>query len=244
MQTNVHDSLRHKIKTVLVAAVFIGLGVIFLGRNLGWIEPDIFHLLVSWQMLLIVLGAINLFTRHLLSGFILILVGGYFLLPEITGIGLEWIGLYWPILLIMLGVSLLFRKWKFKHDFHGHKADYSTGDYSSADGFVTSEVTFGSVQQIVLDPVFKGGKIKNTFAGTCLDLRRTKLEAGQTYIDVDCTFGGIELYVPSDWNVLIDMNTTCSGYTDKRHHSQSASPAEQKLVVRGDITFGGLEVKD
>lgn len=244
MGTNQCDPMRHKIKTILVAAVFIIAGVLFLGRNLGWVDPDIFHVLVSWQMLLIVLGVGNLLTRHFVGGLTLVLVGGYFLLPEITDLGYEWVGLYWPVLLILLGVSFLFKKWRFKPDFHGHGANHSTGDYRSEDGFVTSEVTFGSVQQIVLDPVFKGARIKNTFGGTRLDLRRTQLEAGQTYIDVDCTFGGIEIYVPSTWNVLIDMDTTCSGYTDKRYHTQSTPLTEQKLVIRGDITFGGLEIKD
>ena len=44
----------------------------------------------------------------------------------------------------------------------------------SEDGFIVSDNTFGSVQQIVLDPVFRGARLRNAFGGTVLDLRRSQ----------------------------------------------------------------------
>lgn len=43
---------------------------------------------------------------------------------------------------------------------------------------------------MVLDEVFKGATIRNTFGGTVLDLRRTNISEGETYIEVECNFGG------------------------------------------------------
>ena len=45
-----------RLNTVTTAAVFIIVGLLFLGRNFGIIDSDLFGILVSWQMLLIVVG--------------------------------------------------------------------------------------------------------------------------------------------------------------------------------------------
>ena len=79
-----------KLNTVVTAAVFIIVGLLFLGRNFGIIGPGLFDILVSWQMLLIVVGVVNLIKQHFFGGMITIAIGVYFLLPEITGITGEW----------------------------------------------------------------------------------------------------------------------------------------------------------
>ena len=56
-----------KLNTVVTAAVFIIVGLLFLGRNFGVIDSDLFDILVSWQMLLIVVGVVNDGHRNLFS---------------------------------------------------------------------------------------------------------------------------------------------------------------------------------
>ena len=235
-----------KLNTFATAAVFIIVGLLFLGRNFGVIDPSLFHILVSWQMLLIVVGVVNLIKRHLVGGCITIAVGTYFLLPEITGIEQEWLGMFWPVFLILIGILILFRPKhnRFKHQrWEDRRVEYAKETYHSEDGFVVSDNTFGSVQQIVLDPVFRGAQIKNVFGGTVLDLRRTKLDAPQTFIDVDCTFGGVEIYLPSDWNLQTQIDAFIGGSDDKRYNTSIEIDKEHALVVRGKVTFGGIEFK-
>ena len=101
---------RHsKLNTIVTAAVFIIVGLLFLGRNFGVIDSYLFDILVSWQMLLIVVGIVNLIKRYFLGGVITIAVGAYFLLPDITGIEGEWAGMFWPVLLILVGIMILFK---------------------------------------------------------------------------------------------------------------------------------------
>ena len=179
---------RHgKLNTIVTATIFIIVGLLFLGRNFGIIDSYLFHILVSWQMLLIVVGVVNLIKRHFFGGVITIAIGAYFLLPEISGIKGEWAGMFWPVLLILVGIMILFKPKRHRFNSHWDKRrpEYAKEIYSSEDGFVVSDNTFGSVQQIVLDPVFKGAQIKNAFGGTVLDLRRSKLEAPRTFIDID-----------------------------------------------------------
>lgn len=50
----------------LMATILIACGVLLLGRNLGIFPNRIFHIIVSWPMLLVVLGA---YYRHLRAWF-------------------------------------------------------------------------------------------------------------------------------------------------------------------------------
>lgn len=237
---------RHsKLVSFVTAAVFIIVGLLFLGRNFGIIDYDLFDILVSWQMLLIVVGVVNLIKQHFFGGMITIAIGVYFLLPEITGITGEWVRMSWPVLLILVGIMILFKPKRHRSNNHwdGGRPEYAKEVYSSEDGFVVSDNTFGSVQQIVLDPVFRGARIKNTFGGTVLDLRRSKLEAPQTFIDIDCTFGGVEIYLPSDWNLQTQIDAFIGGCDDKRYNTSVEIDKEHTLIVRGKVSFGGIEFK-
>lgn len=88
----------------------------------------------------------------------------------------------------------------------------------------------------------KGGTIQNSFGGTVIDLRRTTLPEGETFLDIDCTFGGIEIYVPSDWKVVFRCTTCLGGCQDKRFGGGMIDQ-NRILVIRGDLTFGGIDIK-
>lgn len=233
-----------RLNTLATAAVFIIVGLLYLGRNFGLIDSYLFDILVSWQMLLVVVGVVNLIKRHFIGGFVTIAIGVYFLLPEITNIGSEWDNAFWPIFLIAIGLMILFKPRHHASRRHWDgRTEYAKEVYSSQDGYVVSDNTFGSVRQIVLDPVFRGARIKNTFGGTILDLRRTRLEAAQTAIDVDCTFGGVEIYLPSDWNLQTQIDALIGGCDDKRYNTSIEIDKEHVLLVRGRVSFGGIEFK-
>lgn len=234
-----------RLNTLVTAAVFIIVGLLFLGRNLGIVDSHLFHILVSWKMLLIVIGVTNLLRQRFLGGIALIAVGGYFLLPELTDIGKYWSQTFWPIALILIGIAILFKpkRQKFRDEWNLGGNILSQKECSSKDGFVASDNIFGSVHQIVLDPVFNGANLKCTFGGTILDLRRTQLEAHQTFIDVECTFGGIEIYVPADWNVQTEIRAILGGSEDKRYNSSLVIDREHLLIIRGAVTFGGVVLK-
>ena len=171
--------------------------------------------------------------------------GAYFLLPEISWVEGEWLDMFWPVLFIFVGIMILFKPecHHFNAHWDGRRPEYTKEVYGSEDGFIVSDNTFGSVQQIVLDPVFRGARLRNAFGGTVLDLRRSKLEAPQTFIDIDCTFGGVEIYLPSDWNLLTQIDAFIGGCDDKRYNSSVEIDKEHILIVRGKVSFGGIEFK-
>jgi hypothetical protein len=240
-----------KLNKFVTALTLVIAGIVILGHNLGTVSDYIFRIIISWQMLLIVLGITSLLKRNLLPGCILAGVGLYFLLPRIIGEGSSCLTNYWPVFLILLGLIILFHqhqnpwhRWRHRHRHSVHNLNGGPRKTEQiVDGFVNVDVAFGSSRHIVLDPVFRGADLNCSFGSIVLDLRRTSLEAPETYIDANCSFGGMELFVSPHWYLFSEMDNTFGSCEDKRYAAIEID-ADHKLIIRGGIYFGGLEIKN
>ncbi len=238
-----HRHSNHGLNGIVIAAIFIAVGFILIGRNLGFVNFAMSRILISWQMLLIVLGLVSLLRSHYTGGAILMAIGVFFLTPVIPGLGHIWVVNYWPLIFIAIGIILIINR--NHHHEHWHQRwsnNRESSSYICEDGFITSHNSFGSVRQIVLDPVFKGATISNTFGSTIIDLRRTSLSQNETFIDIDSSFGGIEIYVPESWTVKTLVKNSFSGTEDKRYNTMLMD-SSKVLIIRGNISFSGLEIK-
>ncbi len=239
--------------------VLMLIGVVFLGLNFGLIPSNMRHIIISWPMLLIFIGLIYLFKRKLVSGVVLLFLGGFFILPRIMPeIDRNFIHTYWPLLLIGSGFVILIQRlfvpqWgqeAWTNDWHtrreGSCRKNRNNDYSkwrkSPEGFSKNSV-FGGGDHIVLDPVFKGGELNAVFGGLTLDLRRTNLPEGETHLEVNAVFGGITIFVPSDWLIETHLDTVFGGFQDNRMPKEPLDPT-RKLIVVGSCVFGGGEIRN
>lgn len=248
---------------LLIASLFILSGILLFARNMGWITDELFTIIVSWHSLLIILGIYSMIRRHYIGGIILLLIGVYFLIG-----GLSWLpensqAMVWPFALIIAGVLFFLKPhrrgpWDDRRRmFHQHKERMKQGHHGyagmnfsdnqqqseSEDGFLRSDNTFGAARHVVLDELFKGAVVRTSCGGTTIDLRHTHIAPGETYIDLDCSWGGVEIYVPSDWTVVFKCNAFFGGCDDKRWQNGNVNK-DCVLVIRGKLSFGGLEVKD
>ena len=232
------------------AIPFIVVGVVWIMNNMGVIASDIFHIIVSWQMLVIYVGLGSISRRHYVGGMITMLVGVAFLMPELGWLDSDWLEVYWPAAFVIVGLMMIFEPRKRKQQFRDNGENYHTGhtvagktktDFVNTDGYVESDNTFGYVEQIILDPVFRGARIRSVFGGTVLDLRKTRLETPKTYIDIDCKFAGVEIYIPADWQLTCHASPVMGGCDDKRFNASIEMDREHILVVRGNIVCGGVE---
>lgn len=246
IQNNNNKTRRYqRTNGIMAAVVLIIVGLVFLGKNLGYIDRSIFRMLISWQMLLVVLGLWSFIRRQYSGGLVLLAVGVFFLIPRITGwVDGGWIRTYWPVLLIAIGVILIVRKMLPQSNSRHNRGHNFREENRSENGYLRSDSMFGSVKHIILDPVFKGASVKNSFAGTIIDFRGTKLAATETFIDVDCLFGGIEIHAPSSWYIVSELRPMFGGYDDKRFKDGVDVDYDHKLVIRGSLSFSGLEVKN
>jgi len=266
MENEVKDSFRSGYSKGLgFGLVLMLIGVVFLGFNFGLIPEQLRYVIISWPMLLIVIGVSNYFKRQVFSGTILVLIGSFFLIPRFIeayptwfpGINGDFTHVYWPLLLIAAGILIItgrvfgpkwgFNEWnhshnqRFRHHRRHHHRDYSQWN-SNTDGFSKNSV-FGSGEHIVLDPEFKGGELNAVFGGITLDLRRTNLPVGDTRLDVNAVFGGITIYVPSDWYVETHLDAVFGGFQDNRMPKEPLDTTK-KLVITGSCVFGGGELRN
>ena len=80
------------------------IGVVFLGFNFGLIPMALKWVIISWPMLLIVIGVAHYLRRKIFSGTILVLIGSFFILPRIIdaypalfpGFNGDFTHIYWP----------------------------------------------------------------------------------------------------------------------------------------------------
>ncbi|MEA4917568.1 LiaI-LiaF-like domain-containing protein [Proteiniphilum sp.] len=244
-------------KSVLFGLLLVVAGLLFLSFNFGWIDPALRPVLFSWPMIFIVIGIIGFSKSNYIVSLFWLILGIFFLLPRIAaaypdsiqGLNSDFAYTYWPLLLIFLGVALilkvLFAKHRKKERDPYRYAETTERVSGSAEGGengrIERSVVFGGSESIFLDPVFYGGEISALFGGVVLDLRRTQLPEGITYLDVDAVFGGVELHIPGDWLVETKFQTILGGMQDKR----LVSPPDnsRKLIIKGDLIFGGCEIR-
>jgi len=243
-----------------VGLVLMVIGVIFLAANFGFVTDRVRNILISWQMLLIVIGVVNLFRQKLIPAVWLIFIGGFFLIPKVVeGIDGNFIHVYWPLLLIAAGIMILMQRFVgprwgndwWKNDYHHHHHHhYRSNRYDQSKwtenmntpGFSKNSI-FGSGDHIVLDPEFKGGELNAVFGGITLDLRRTNLPVGETMLDINAVFGGITIYVPVDWFVETHLDAVFGGFQDNRLPKEPTDTT-RKLIITGSCVFGGGELRN
>ena len=204
----------------------------------------------SWQMLLIAMGFF-IGVRHNFRGvawFILILIGGIFLLNDIYP-ELTFRRYMWPMALIVVGLFIISRprnRWKWNSS--EKKTDGSSDsvfgggtDFSKED-FVDNTSIFGGAKKIVISKNFKGGDLVNIFGGTELDLSQADF-TGTAVIELTTIFGGTKLLVPSNWSVKSEAVTIFGGIEDKRRMQTVTEASEKTLLIRGTVIFGGIDIK-
>lgn len=254
------------IGSILFGIILVTAGILLLLLNSETGFHTIKPIIISWQMLVILIGVLNLCKPEPASGLILLSVGTFFLLPRISKflpdtltINPEFISNYWPALIAIAGiafmVNIIFRRTCSSYASHCHrdgdsrKCDCRNKYYNKtekvtnrATGTVNYEVVFGGSEQVFLEPVFNGGKISVVFGGVGLDLRRTSLPEGVTFLEVDAVFGGVEIKAPESWSIEIRSSSVFGGFSDKRRYYNDPENDGRKLVIIGECVFGGGEV--
>lgn len=222
---------------IAIGVVLIILGFVLVIRNTGLLPGYFEDIIFSWQMLLVAIGFVmTVGTGNKTPGLIVMGVGGFFLLPEILDIPFRSYRLFWPAILIIVGIIVLTNARWFKKENWMSEA-------SSSHDIIDMVNVFGGGERRLLSQNFRGGKISCVFGGAEIDLTKARLAEGTSELEISCVFGGVSLIVPPDWNVIIDVTPILGGYSDQRKTSGAAIDMSKTLVIKGAVIFGGGEVK-
>ncbi len=266
-----HCHRRHIIHSIVFAFLLILAGVAFLGFNLGFIPMTYKSVIFSWPMLLIAWGIISLCTSHYWSGAFWLITGGFFIIPNLMnacpGIlpldSANFVHLYWPLLLIAAGIFFLIQRLlpsSYRHHHHRHcfEKDFEdirhkkTGEdfmnrrkrwQEEKGGYFNRQSVFSSGEHIVLDPEFKGGEISTVLGDTTLDLRKTNLPEGDTFLNIKTVLGSVTVFVPINWTVEIKIEAILYTFEDKRFE-KGQTDITKRLVIIGSGILGGGELRN
>ena len=75
-------------------------------------------------------------------------------------------------------------------------------------------------------------------------MENCELAPGKNELDLFIMFGGYEIRVPQDWNIIVDVVPLFGGFSDKRIKDPNRVYEDDKvLVIKGLVLFGGGEIK-
>lgn len=183
-----------------------------------------------WPLLLIVGGLAALIgnPRQYLFPVGFIVVGVLLQLDRLKVIDVEVGALIWPAIIILVGLSLLFRQGA------GH-TKLSNDDES--DMFAA----LAGIDTKVTSQTYAGGKATAVMAGISLDLRQANIK-DVAQLDLFTFWGGIELKVPSTWRVHVAGTPLMGGWENK-----AGLPDDKKapvLNINATCIMGGVEIKN
>lgn len=221
---------------VSVGIVLIVLGGLFLLDNYGIVNFSLPDFLWHWEYILIALGVFFLVTsKNKTAGTILIVVGLFNLYPE-----------FWPLLLVALGIYIILKR-------NGEHKNFKKNISANEDTDNKKENSINSIDDVSIfgggtkhftTNNFTGGNITAIFGGSEIHLENCQLSEGDNVLDLFSMFGGYTLYVPQDWNIIIDVVPIFGGFSDKRIKDPNRVYDDSRtLIIKGMVLFGGGEVK-
>ena len=239
MEREPHNFKRSGRAHLLLGIVLMFLGLFLIAEMADIIPWRMRDFIFTWQALLILLGIIFISNKESKgTGVILIAIGAFFLLPRFFDLPHYWRSLFWPSMLIILGLVVIFGGRRHA----GRKAFFGSNSRSSSEDFLDDVAIFGGGDRTVVSQQFKGGKITHIFGGSKYDFSRAALAPGENYLELVLAFGGTKLIVPEDWDIKIEVTSVFGGFSDKRVRSIVQKDRSKTLVITGVNVFGGGEI--
>jgi predicted membrane protein len=226
---------------LIAAVILIAAGALLMLNTFNVIHMSLWHYIFDWRTIVIAIGLVLMSSQnHRVTGYILIGLGLVFWVPSFFGTDIRFHQVFWPIILIAIGLVIISRRGK--HGGVGNK-QMRNEDGSISTDYLNDIAIFGGGALRVESQNFKGGTLTAIFGGRDLNLRTAQIAPEGCVIDVFTMFGGTKLVVPEDWQVKSDALSLFGGFTDKRHIKPDEVKENKVLLLKGVVMFGGVEVK-
>jgi predicted membrane protein len=223
----------------IIGVVLLLIGATLIANQFNIIPFMIRDALFTWQAILIIVGVVMLTRKQdNFTGYILIGVGAFFLIPRFFDLPFEYRNMFWPVFLVLMGILLIFRSTNLFGGFGRESMDRGFSD-----DYIDDVNIFGGHNRKMNSMTFRGGKITSAFGGGTYDLTSAQLAPGTNILDQITIFGGSKLIVPNDWDIKIEVVAIFGGFTDKRGKLPiQTSVSDKKLIIKGVAIFGGGEI--
>jgi predicted membrane protein len=227
--------LDRNLPRLIIGVSIVLAGLLFTLDNLRIVHAE--HYLSYWPIVLVVIGFAHLVQTSTWGGYvwslILILVG-FWILGENVGLITVSIWKLSPLLLVLLGASMVWRAFGVPVG--------ASGLTTHTDAFIRGTAVMGGIERASDSPGFRGADLVAIMGACKVDLRRASMAGNEAFVDVFAIMGGVELRIPESWTVDIRVLPLMGGATDQTHPVRGETA--QRLVIRGTAFMGGVEIKN
>jgi predicted membrane protein len=243
---------------LVIGLAIIVAGILFTLDNLRLVHAEDY--LLYWPVVLVAIGIVGIVQTSSWVGYgwsLVWIVAGLWLLGENIGLISISIWALWPLLLVLVGATLIWRaccppQLQLSVRVRDDAAPGSVAAEPGAsrpgapspgrDSFIHGFAVLGAVERATDSTSFVGADLVAIMGGCKLDLRRATMAGEEATVDVLALMGGIDILVPEDWTIAAKVLPVMGGLGDKTHPVRSATP--KRLVIRGLALMGGVDVKN
>ncbi len=213
---------------LITGLLIIAVGIGFLLGN-----SNVIHfrgIVEDWWPLAIIAAGILIFIndiRSYLWALLVVGIGVIFQLRELNIIDVDPWQLFWPGVIIFVGLSVLFSRSARHHVSKAERDDVTA--------------ILGGTDQRSASEDYKGSKVTTVMGGVKLDLRKAVIKKEAT-VEIFSFWGGVELIVPRNVIVRNQTSAILGGIEDKT--DQDSVKDAPVLYVTGDVIMAGVEIKN
>lgn len=144
-------------------------------------------------------------------------------------------------LFLSIGCSMIFgKKERMIHGVHSEHVENFDEVIDEEDGENTNYIVkWGSGIKYVNTDNFKSANLKCDFGAMKVYFDNAKIQGSEAVINLDMSFGGIELYIPKEWYIDNKANVSCAGIEEK---NRNAATTVGTVILTGNISFSGVTI--
>ncbi len=217
---------------LIVGSVLIALGVLIFLQQAGYGGAG--QIIGGWwPIVIIVAGAAHMASsRGVAGGPLLVVLIGLALLAGTLGIvSGGTLALIWPFILVWLGTTILLRR-------PGNAARVASDENNP-----TVSAAWSGITHVSRASRLRSARLSALCGGIVFDLRQASLDPDGATIDATANCGGIEIRVPTGWQVEMSGTPIFGGYDSKELEDEVLLPGAPRLRVDVAAICGGVVVK-
>ncbi|MDR2691372.1 MAG: cell wall-active antibiotics response protein [Dysgonamonadaceae bacterium] len=231
-------------KKITLGIIILFAGVFLLFHNLGCFPRSIYHIVISWQALLIGIGVVLLFDKrpgNKNAGIILTAAGTLFLSARIFNI--DGSKFFLPLIIILTGILFIVKS-ATKKTRRFIPCGENNRKNSTGDGNIGREYIFtGSKEKWTYREV-KTIEISAVFSSVELDFTQLELSREvSVQVKISAVFGSVAVYVPGDWNIIMQKTGVFGSFADNRPRKATEAAGDKTVYMEVEAVFGGGEIK-
>lgn len=199
---------------------------------------------LSMLTILITIFVLPIFIKSIIhlnfSGILFSLAVLYILYAELLGLVMLPI---WVVLLtalfMSLGLTILFGGGCRRRSCHHNEENFEHVINEPDENNVSLRVSFSSSIKYVNSNQLERVRLDCSFGAMKVYFDHCTLSDKGATIDLSASFSGVALYIPKEWNLVNQTNTTLGGIEEKNKPRSENGP---QVILTGDISLSGVEI--